>query len=67
MRADPTPAQLRAAYAACHLSISLDAALSNPTVALALRNTALALSGHRPKPKPSSPHDFKCLAAGDKD
>ncbi len=67
MRAQPTPEQLREAYQASRLPISLEAAMSEPAVALALTNTALAMAARRARAERANVNDFKRRAAGDND
>ena len=67
MRAQPTPEQLREAHLASRLPISLDAAMSDRALALALTNTALALAAKRARAGRATQFDFKRRAAGDND
>ena len=64
MRPDATREQLIEALRVSGISLSLAAALQSKALALALRNTAIALEKQRKK---SPPIDHKRLAAGDID
>ena len=67
MRAQPTHEQLCEAHRASRLSISLNDALSNPALALALSNTAVAIAASRIRAQKLARNDFKRRAAGDND
>lgn len=68
MRTQPTRAQLQEAFKLAHLhSISLEQALTDRCLAIALANTALALEKARAKRNRAARIDVKRIAAGDND